>query len=691
MMVEEGGAVAGSQQREMVALEAQLRSSVRVQLENIRDSLRCLGGANDRLRESGEALERVTELCQQSEGLIDNYAFIKQVSRTHQNFSLTKRVYDEFRALAAKVERCAELLEADTQSGRPDNLLLVYHYLSKLETFRKQTLELMRDAPSTAVYTIKRYFKTLDDLVNAFEDFYWKLPRQLFTMIEGGQASHIVAILKVLMAMDVAARPRFTAILDDMIAAKFAAAIQAAGVAPASDLSSALEALSFWQEDLLLVRNELVPKFPPAMNILDFFILTYHRNIHAVLAPGLAGKLGPADILFVIGWARTYHEEMAAQLGVSTEDLEPHLLEDREPQLIAEYVALSRGKINEWVGNLMAATIKNFSERPQQPEMDAENHFMTPAGIDLFQIVKQHIDTAAQASRGRLLLEIEGECVRSVNSFLAGMSRTLEVEKGRYLEKPEAAPPYFEDHVIMLGNTCLKWVSYLDDLVEDVEQHLATEFVALGSKTLKSLGEGFVNLAKACTQVLVEIIFRAVQPAIQQIGTAAWYGETEGIMSTILATFEDFFKDYEQHADQFLLNKLVADVLERLLLAYFAQLKAKSCKLKMPAAPGRLEGDVQAVLAFFSSYRDGERVRRALDPLAKFTALVCSSQRMIFLEFVSFWKLYPDLPLSYFEEVISRRDDLDRTAVREIVESCRKKTLEEKIMEATPSIFSKIK
>jgi hypothetical protein len=111
----------------------------------------------------------------------------------------------------------------------------------------------------------------------------------------------------------------------------------------------------------------------------------------------------------------------------------------------------------------------------------------------------------------------------------------------------------------------------------------------------------------------------------------------------------------------------------------------------MPSAQRLLEADVTTMVQFFSSYRDPERVKKALDPLVKFVALASSSQRMVFLEFVSFWKLYPDVPMTLFEEVLNRRDDLDRAAVKEIMESCRKKTQEDKIVEAAPSIFSKLK
>lgn len=674
----------------MSTLEAQLHSSVKVQLANTRDGIRGLGSGQDRLRDAGDALARVSDLCLQSEKLIDNYPFIKQVSRTHQNFALTKRVYDEFCALDAKVERCAELLEADQESGTPENLLLVYHYLSRLEVFRSQTMELMQDAPSTSVYTIKRYFKKLDDLANMFDEFFWKLPRQIFVLASTGQAAYIMSMVRVLVKMDATQRPRFNAILDDVIASKFNTALSAAGVLPTEDPAGVLESLSFWQGDLLMVRDELVPKFPPDFAIMDFFVLTYHRNIHAILSQCLAAKLGAADILSILGWVRAYHEDMTTQLGMSADDLEPRLLDNREDVLIVEYVALSRVKMNEWIGNLLAAESKSFSERAAAPDTDAENQYMTPAGIDLFQIVKQHIETASQASKGRLLVEIVGECVKSVNGFQAGITKVLEGEKTKFFDKPDTVPAFFEDYVIMIGNMSLKWVSYLEDLAGDLEGQLASEFVAAGTKLLKSLGEGFIGLAKVCTQVLVEIIFNSVKPALMQVFTNVWYGEGS-LVDTVLATFDDFFKDYKEHADNFLLNKLVADVMERLLLAYLDQMRNKTTKMRILHAQALLEADVASIQRFFGTYRDPERVKKAVDPLAKFVALAASSQRMLFLEFVAFWKLYPDIPLAFVEEVLQKRDDLDRPAIREIMESCRKKTKEDKIMEAAPSIFAKIK
>jgi hypothetical protein len=64
---------------------------------------------------------------------------------------------------------------------------------------------------------------------------------------------------------------------------------------------------------------------------------------------------------------------------------------------------------------------------------------------------------------------------------------------------------------------------------------------------------------------------------------------------------------------------------------------------------------------------------------------------MLFLEFVALWKAYPDLPFPYFEEVLHRRDDLDKAVFKEVVENCRNKTREGTVADTgTKSIFSKL-
>lgn len=679
---------------EMVALEAQLNASVRMQIESTREGIQRLGASRERLRAISTALTRVTSLCRESDGLVQNYPTIKLVSRTTQNFRLVRSVFDQFTHLDETVTRTEGLLQQDATAGTSANLLVVYQHLSRLEAFRTQTMALMREAPSTVTYTLRRYFRRLDDLSAAFDQFYWQIPRDFYRLAVGGEQAVLVRVMKVLDRMDRGARPRMLAILDDWVAAKFAAAAAAFGRPPAEDIEGATQSVAFWLADMTAIRDAVVPCFPPDMQMLDWFTLTFHRHVHGLLAQCLAPEvvLEAHDILNLLRWAKEYHGMMQAELGMAPGDLEPALLDDRqEARLIRLYVEVARAKVAEWIGNLFDNERLSFTRRPAEPDLDADNRFISPAAVDLIQIIKQHIQTTAESGQGKLVLEVITDTVKVVADFQLRLGDLMAAELERYLAAPERVAPHFEPHLIMLGNTGLRWVTSLqEELISSLDSMVAAEYLTLAAKSLKSLSDGFLAIAKQASSALTRIIFHAVSPAIGQLFTPpAWYG-AEALVETITVTFGDFFGDYKDRCADFLMSFLVAEVLEAFLLAYLQQLRAKPARLLAGSCAEYFQADLATCADFFSAYRDPRRVEKLVDPVRKFVGLVTSSQKMVYLEFFAFWKVFPDMPLAIFEEVLAKRDDLDKYAIRDIVETCRKKTLEERPVDAQPSLFAKL-
>lgn len=682
---------------EMVSLEAQLNASVRMQIESTREGIQRLGASQDRLSAIRDAMTRATGLCKQSDTLIANYPTIRQVSKTCENFRLIRSVYDRFSHLDETVARTDALLQQDKEGGTSENLLLIYQYLHKLELFRTQTLELMKDAPQAVTYTIRRYFKKLDDLSADFDSFYWQLPKDFYGLAVRGEQQVLARWALVLSRMDRSGRTRMTSILDDWVTNKFGAASQTFAKVPSSDVEGTLQAISFWLGDLSALRDGLVTCFPPDMAMMDWYALTFHKNIHGVIGQCLQVPQGQTleagDILFLLRWVKNYHDKMTSELGIAQDDLEPPLLSDaQESALIAAYLEVGRSKIGDWIGNVYEGERQAFTERPQEPDVDASNYYLSPASVDLIQIVKQHITTTSESGQGRLVLEVISDTVKTVVAFQDRINKLVRTETDKYLAKPDQVAPHLEPYILMMGNTGLRWATSLQsEIVDGLEAMVATEYLAAATKQLKSLSDGFIGIGKEASAALCRIIFSAVQPAIAQLFTAPWYDEASALLPTIMFTFGDFFTDYREHSEDFLFAKLVADVLETFLLAYFQQLRAKTTKLKPVEALLRFEADTRTVLDFFSEHRDARRVQKAVDALQKFTSLVSSSQKMVYLEFFAFWKVYPDLPLQLFEEVLARRDDLDRSSIKDIMETCRKKTQEERITDVQPSIFSKLK
>ncbi len=76
--------------------------------------------------------------------------------------------------------------------------------------------------------------------------------------------------------------------------------------------------------------------------------------------------------------------------------------------------------------------------------------------------------------------------------------------------------------------------------------------------------------------------------------------------------------------------------------------------------------------------------------IERINALLCADPSTAFLDFYTLWKAYPDVPMDFVEWLLNRRDDLDRNAVREVVEQCRSKADDAKEGDAPPStIFAK--
>lgn len=322
---------------EMEAMQIRLRGNLRIQLEKTRQGLQKLEQSPQRLGEAAAALSTVISQCQRSETLIDGYDLIRTTSQVQGRFELVNRVYEELRDMDTRVERCVQLLEADMlveskggnvatsnynySASNPvqnapggTNLLLIYMHLSQMEAFRTRTLDMMRDAPSTTIYTLKRYFRKLDELSASFDRYFWERPMALLETArraaEGvpGAASSILATAAVIyrleMKRDVDSNSnflyrdssRFKNLIDRVIASKFENAIRKAlgnDAQPGDDPSAALEAIEFWLEDLSLVRTQIVPQFLPSLNVMDIYTLTMHRHVHALVTLCLQG---PSDL-----------------------------------------------------------------------------------------------------------------------------------------------------------------------------------------------------------------------------------------------------------------------------------------------------------------------------------------------------------------------------------------------------------
>jgi exocyst complex component 3 len=542
----------------------------------------------------------------------------------------------------------------------------------------------------------------LEELRDSFEEYFWQIPRSL--LHDAKEAKNLLlAFAKVIFKMESTAKTRLTATWDDFVSHKFANLLTSAASGGKAEVILK-DLSSFWQTDLQVIRDGVVPAFPPEFPVLDHFALIYHRNIYGILqhlGVRTGGLITPGDILGILAWMRTYYSTMSMTFGFGEESLEPRLLGDREEILIKFYVDQSQEKLSTWTNNVLTNEIKIFTDRKSLPDLDADDQYLTPAAVDVYQIIKQNIETAFSSKTPALIAAVINAAVVSVSDFQKGLQRTLQNETSKFLDPQmqRQCAPNFEQYVQMLGNSALCWVKFMNDLADDLEQQIteslggASMELSAALKNLRKVNESFMNIAKDSVDVLVKVIMLATAPAYGSLFLEEWSDYSNSIDS-ISATFEDFFTDYAQHFNDFLLKRLAAQVLEAHLLAYVEAMRNKAVRFKQPPIDG-FSRDSLAIMKFFvkGGWREERRVEKAFEPLNRLFALLNSSPRLIFMDAAALIKLCPDFPMPILEEIIAKRTDLDKSTLKkELFETLREKSREERA--AAPdivSIFSKLK
>ena len=610
-----------------------------------------------------------------------------------------------FQLLNEDIARVTRLIDEDSSHllGEAPNLLLIHHDLFHLEEFKDRTLRSVESEGPAVVQVVTKYFRRLDQVSDTFRQYIWALARNMIPLVRENQGSVIVRLLKIIEVEErfdelaqesdhsggaVRARTpknyrsEFFSVLHESIAKYFAEKF-----ATIMDVTETLQSANFIFEDLTIVFEELVPRFPEKYKIFPFYALQYHKHVYDLLNRIVGQKLETREILLVTSWVRDYYRTMGDKLGVTEELLEPRLLDDKETSLISEYVKLVQEKLTEWVDRLQQTEEAEFRERDKPPDAEADGFYVTSSAVILFQMINQQIDVAIETRDSRLLFDVLRECFAVMAYFQQKQNKMLESEMARYNLKNEDVALGLPEYIIAVCNNHLKCTEFLETLQQRVEPFLGDSYKENLETSVGDAREGFSKLSKRGITYLVDIVMRDLQPAVVMIFTNAWYDQRP--MGAVIATLQDYFTDFKTTLQDYLFTKLVTECLDRFLIAYLEAFRSKQAKFKMPDALQFAKEDLEACITFWSEYRPAKRVKQSFDIFEKILGLLEASASLIFLSWYSLWKAYKDVPMAFVEDLLSKRSDLDRSAVKEAMTSCKAKASEGP-SEGESSIFSKL-
>ncbi|KAF8924793.1 exocyst complex component Sec6-domain-containing protein [Dissophora ornata] len=713
--------------REKAIVDQQLKIGVQNQMEETKDALDILGTTKEQVLGIRSNMKNIDSLCKDAQGLIKDYSRIRKISQTHQNFVATQTLVNNFQELHQDLDRVKKMMYEDMKNilGSAPNLLMVHYQLYKLEQLRNTTMHMARDEALDVKVTLKQYFGRLDQVIEEFEEYLWELTRNMIDLIKKKQGSVIVRVIKIIESEENAdtkavtqtskserrtsrpnlggkktdkpprtvrsLRSKFFDVLHDEVSRKFNMLLENVDKEPLE----CLEATDFVFPDLALVYDELVPRSPSNYKIFPFFVLEYHRHVYElankiVNSPDLDG----GRILHLLRWVREYYANMNHQLGVTEELLEPQLLDGNEQGLIDEYLKLVRTNLIKWTNNMMATASTEFTERQTAPEKDSDKLYHMQTSNLLFEMVNQQITLAGDSQQSTVMEQVVKECIQVIKDYQNKWKALITSEMKKQMESPATAPAGLAEYIMAATNDQIKCAEFADAVLIRIENDNMIKTPKNFDNVKEMLNESmddFFDVATHGANALLDLAFNDVKEPFSKLHTSSWYDDDP--MGLIIATLKDYNDDFRIHLNDYMFNKLIDWMLERLMIAQIDALRNKGARLKFPTCTDRLQQDRAVVFNFFAQYKSMSDLELDFDAIEQLHKFACSTKKSAYLNFYAMKKIYHDLPISLVEDILGRRDDLDRSGTKEIMDPIKEKFKDKDAIDTsrTPTIFSKVK
>ncbi len=712
--------------RKKAAVDSQLRAGLRDQIETTQSGMTGLVDGQKIVQQIKEEMMQIDKLCSESQNMIKDFATINQVSQAHRNFGAVETMRRNLETFNERLSAVDAMLRVDDEDPENmPNLLPIHYELTQLRNIRDDAMEQITRADDASLQsTLEDYFERLDGAVDWFDEHVGLVATSLIALVTAENNNLVVRFALVIeaeeksdqrvQALQDAMRDhkeiasRFQGITDgaktvrgykdkflQAIAAYAEAQFAQTRAAFLEDPSRLEKALRWYFNDLNAVRLGMAPLMPKKWHIMRTYTEIYHRLMHDFLI-GMVNDpdTSSAHTLEIISWPDKYYKKMA-KLGFAADDaaLTPHVLDNRETELVREFRQLIIKFLDEWIERIGRQERKDFAERATVEganlDQDEFGGFRTRNLVDLWRMLREQIDVAANSQRTDVVEGVVDAMFLRLRSRQQSVQKMLEEEAQRY--EAGRAPELdgyqaLQDWLVASANdqiACIDdreddgRVSYLTSFRDKIEPLVTPQYMERVDAEVAALRDGYVDLSTWCMGKFAALIFavdfKAVMP---DFFTARWYGAATG-MKQMVATLEEYIGDYRQVLHQSLVDVFVEILADELLVRYLSAVRNKGAKLKR-ADPfqDQIFADVAAVFEFFDGLskdggggsggggggsNTGAGLKQTWRVTELFLALLTVGKDGIAEAFITFKKAYWDLQISWVEAVLRTRDDFERS------------------------------
>lgn len=696
--------------RKKAAVDSQLREGLRDQLETVQHGIGSLTDGQRHVQKTREELQNIDKLCAESQTTVGDFSQINQLARIQRNFeavNMMKQRLEGFHTDLSEVERL--LREDDEDPENQPNLLNAHMAITRMRDFRDEAMEqISRSDDKDSESTLTDWFHGLDAAIDWFDEHLGTACINLIPLVQSDNRSMVVR-LAVVVHTEEKNDDKVRAIQDAQKDHKnLVSRFKSMNLGPKTvrgykekllksielyaqtqfestkdlfldDPDKLEKGFKWFFNDLFTVKEGMQNLMPKKWKIYKTYTDIYHKMMHDWLIefiddPGLPAS----NMLAIIHWIEKYYKKMG-KLGWSQSDLTPHVLDDREGELVRDWRNLIVKALDEWMERMFTTDKKAFLERDSNAmDTNHDGYFRTKTLGDMWRMIHEQLIAAGSSQRTDVSEGVVDAMVRALRTRQSVWQTMIDEECAKYKSSTEQSEglQQLQDWLIAIANDQIACVDdnddsgtmgYLTRFRRDIEPLVTENYMtSRAGAEIDSLRDGYVDLSTHCITLFIDLIFSVdFRTTLPEFFTQKWYGEFA--MKRVITTFDDYLNDYNPVIHMSLREILIEELSDELLVHYLSAIHNRGAKFRrQDPFTDKFKDDVITIFGFFQKYPDsfeaGIKDRwRLVDWLVRL--LEAEKGQGVIDVFEGFKTEYWDLQMSWVEAVLRTRDDFERAMI----------------------------
>ena len=476
--------------RKKAAVDAQLKVGLQEQLSVTQSGMTAISDGQRTVNQIKEELMKIDKLCAESQNMIRDFPNINLVSQVHRNFTQVEAMKANIESFDSRLDELARLLsEDDKDLENQPNLLPIHYGLTQLRDIRDDAMDQIKKASDASLEnTLQNVFDRLEDVVNWFDEHIGQACMNLIPLVQAGNQNMVVRLAVVIDEEEKADRKiktlqdaqreykdlasRFKSMNNNArqirgYKEKFLKAIELYGQQQFTQIDQKFleepdklsKFMGWYFNDLFAVKQGMVELMPKKWKIFATYTNIYHKLMHDWLIARIDDPdVAPPHMLSIIDWVEKYYSKMA-KLGWSPTDLNPHVLDNREQELVLEYRQVIVKSVSEWMDRMFVADRKSFLDRPPDC-LDTSEHgyFRTQSLGDMWRMLREQLLVAGTSNRTDVAEGVVDAMFSALKSRQTQWQTLIDTETNRYKNPPSSASEQqdglnsLQDYLIALAN-----------------------------------------------------------------------------------------------------------------------------------------------------------------------------------------------------------------------------------------------